>query len=120
MILYSTGDLMWASRLRVAGESCGVPVKPARRDSIEAQLETTEASGLLVELDGDDAPFELIRRARAARAGLGIVAFGPHVSPALLAQASDAGADEVLTRGALTGSAEAVLTRLAARGPAPG
>ncbi|TVQ32297.1 MAG: hypothetical protein EA376_06520 [Phycisphaeraceae bacterium] len=45
-----------------------------------------------------------------------IVAFGPHVERAVLQQARDAGADDVLTRGAFDHNMPEILTSLAGRG----
>jgi hypothetical protein len=62
----------------------------------------------------------LIERLRGTGAGqkeraVRVIAFGPHVEKDALQAARNAGADEVLTRGALDHHMEEILLKLAAR-----
>jgi len=57
-----------------------------------------------MEAQGSESPSKRIR----------VLAFGPHVERGALQAARDAGADEVLTRGAFDHNMDQVLTKLAA------
>lgn len=121
-ILLVSPDLMVASR--VAGLAAGVG---AALDTVVGVDATPPASGYRVAildlqgLRGDAA--DIVARSRARLATLGpeqgrgpaLVAFGPHVAADVLAAARAAGADEVVSRGALLGDFAAVMARVMAR-----
>jgi CheY-like chemotaxis protein len=78
----------------------------------------------MVDLDKGEEGLALIAALRAHEAAnqaagqgrrLRVLAWGPHVAKDLLQAARDAGADDVLTRGALEHNMEEVLVKLAGR-----
>jgi DNA-binding NarL/FixJ family response regulator len=112
MILYAAADLLWASKIKATADALGIPARPVRTsEMLDARLADTHPTALLIDLDKDDA-LALLRHARAAAPTLRILAFGPHVSKALLQSARDAGATDVLTRGALEHNLEDTLLSL--------
>lgn len=121
MILYAAADLIWATRIKGVADALEVPARPARDMAmLEARLGDCEVRGMLIDLDKEADAIELIRRLRDDRAtpsqrAIRIVAFGPHVRRDLLQQAKEAGADDVLTRGAFDHGLDVILLRLAGR-----
>lgn len=116
MILYAAADLIWASKIKASADALGLSARPVRTpEMLAARLADTPGgpSALLVDMDKGDDALVLIRQARAALPGLAIVAFGPHVAKELLQSAREAGATDVLTRGALEHNLEDVLMKLA-------
>ena len=117
-ILLISPDLMVSSRIAGLAAGLGVAV-----DTVVAVDATPPAGGYRVAildlqgLRGDAA--DLVTRARARLATLGpgqgrgpaIVAFGPHVAADVLAAARAAGADDVVSRGALLGDFAGVIDR---------
>ncbi len=107
MILYAAADLVWASKIKATADAAGVPTRPARTlEMLEARLADSDVTLVLVDLDKGDEALALIARLKGATASdqeraIRVVAFGPHVALELLAGARAAGADEVLTRGAM-------------------
>lgn len=101
MILYAAADLLWATRIKATADALGVPCRPARNaEMLRARLADSSVRALIVDLEAE-AGLDLIALARAEGGpGVRIVAFGPHVQKARLQAAREAGADEVLTRGA--------------------
>ncbi len=89
-ILLWTDDLM--GRVRIESRLTRAGAMMLRRD------EFTEAALVAVDLQARDAVTQ-IRRLRAARPGLHIAAFGPHVDGAAFQAAREAGADEVVAQG---------------------
>jgi hypothetical protein len=124
MILYCAADLIWASKIKATADALGLSARPVRTlDMLEARLVDTPARGLLVDLESE-AALTLIERLRgpAARPGdraVRIVAFGPHVAVDRLRAAKVAGADSVMSRGAINAHLPGVLQSLAGQGPAP-
>lgn len=122
MILYSAADLLWATRIKSTADSLGVPCRPARDVAmLEARLADSEVRALLVDLEAPGRGLELIARLRGAAAGereraVRIMAFGPHVAKELFQQARDAGADDVLPRGAFDRNLPDILVNLESRG----
>lgn len=113
MILYAAADLLWASKIKGTAEALGLAARPVRTpEMLTARLSDSQPRALLIDLDKDDA-IALLTQARQASATLRIVAFGPHVAKDLLQAARDAGANEVMTRGALEHHMEDVLVALA-------
>jgi len=125
MILFKAADLLWATRIKQTADALGLPCRPARTpDMLRDRLADSEVAALLVDLAAEQDALDLVRWLRdQERAGDGggpgpvrVVAFGPHVRKDLFDQARDAGADEVLTNGALDANLGDVLLSLAGRG----
>lgn len=119
MILYFAADLFWASKIKGSADALGLPCRPVRTlEMLEARLADSPVRSLLVDLDNPETAMALIRRMRSPGAGekergVRVVAFGPHVAKELFQTAKAAGADEVLTRGALEHNMNEVLSKLA-------
>ncbi len=94
-VVFYTGDLIFSTKVVSTGAALNVPVAVVRTVADLAP----GASLLLVDLDADGA-VDAIDRCRTMVPTPRIVAFGPHVRQDLLAEAREAGADEVLPRSA--------------------
>ncbi len=122
MILYSAADLLWATRIKSTAEDLGIPCRPARSaEMLRARLADSPVRAVLLDLEAPDAAFELLGALRGPGAGdaeraVRVVAWGPHVAVDLFARAREAGADEVLTRGAFSNGLAGLLTRLGGGG----
>ncbi|MBX9788244.1 MAG: hypothetical protein K2Y37_04970 [Pirellulales bacterium] len=106
-------DLLFASRLSAAAARTGLAVEQATGLDAAAERVASSQVGLVI-LDLSSAkidPAGAIARLRSARADVPILAFGPHVHEARLAAARDAGATEVLSRGALDARIDDILRR---------
>jgi CheY-like chemotaxis protein len=115
MVLYAAADLIWASKVKATADALGVPCRPVRtREMLDARLTDSPVQALLVDLDKGEEGLDLIRYLRAdpSRRTIRVLAWGPHVAKELLQAARDAGADEVLTRGAFDHGMEEILIRL--------
>lgn len=140
MILYLAADLLWASKIKGTAEALGIPCRPVRTlEMLEARLaeaataidsctgvksatngatasssESSTLRALVLDLDKPDEAMAMIARVRREERwrGVRVVCFGPHVAKELFQQARDAGADEVLPRGALDARMEDVLLKL--------
>jgi hypothetical protein len=125
MILYAAADLVWASKIKATADALGVPARPVRTlEMLEARLGDTSPVALLVDLDKGEEGLALIQRLRGptatdAQRAVRVLAWGPHVAKDLLQSAREAGADDVMTRGAFDAHLEEVLLRLGA-GTTPG
>lgn len=121
MILYLAADLLWASKVKGTADALGVPARPVRTiEMLEARLADCEVKALLLDLDKPEEALAMIGRLRGAGASekdrsIRLVAWGPHVAKDLLQQARTAGADEVLTRGAMDHNMQEILLALHAR-----
>lgn len=121
MILYFATDLLWASKIKGVADALGLPCRPVRTlEMLEARLADTEPTAILLDLTTPETAMSLIERLRGTGAGqkeraVRVIAFGPHVEKDALQAARNAGADEVLTRGALDHHMEEILLKLAAR-----
>lgn len=108
MIVYACADLMFASKVSSACDALHVVSRPARSAAmLQARLDRVDDGkpndavvAVFIELTRDDA-LELVAQSRQHAGRPKIVAFGPHVDRDRLAAARTAGADHVLTRGAL-------------------
>ncbi len=104
MILYAAADLLWATRIKGACDSLGVPARPVRSvEMLEARLADSDVRGLIVDLETGPLGLDLIRRARAAADAarpFTVLCFGPHVDVERFEQARAAGADRAMARGA--------------------
>jgi len=132
MILYLAADLIWATKIKGAADALDLPCRPVRDLAmLEARLADSPVRALLLDLDASDTALAMLERLRSGRpvdpppaadatattdpARIRTIAFGPHVAKDLFQQARDAGADEVLPRGALERSLPDVLLALAGR-----
>ena len=121
MILYFAADLVWASKIKATADALGVPARPVRTlEMLEARLADSDVRALLVDLDKPEEALALIARLRDARATdaqrrIRVLAWGPHVARDTLQAARDAGASDVLTRGAFDHGMEEILLNLTGR-----
>jgi len=110
MIVYCCADLIFATKVRSTCESLGVVSRPARDpDMLQKRLDQVDdgkpndaVSLVLIDLELGEPGLELIRTARAHDADLPVIAWGPHVAVDLLNAAGEAGASQVMARGAFT------------------
>ena len=120
-ILYLAADLLWASKIKGTADALGVPARPVRTmEMLEARLADCDVKALLLDLDKPEEALQMIARLRGDAASekdksIRLVAWGPHVAKDLLQQARTAGADEVLTRGAMDHNMQEILLALHAR-----
>lgn len=121
MLCYLASDLIWASKIKSTADALGLPCRPVRNlDMLEARLTEGGVKALILDLEAPEMAMEMLARVRAAEAPGGlervrVLAFGPHVEVARLQQARDAGADEIMTRGAFDANLEEVLIALEGR-----
>ena len=122
VVLYAAADLIWATRIKGVADQLGIACRPARDlGMLEARLADSPVRAMLVDLDKGEDGLALIRRLRGASAtdkerGVRVLAWGPHVLKDLLQAARDAGADDVLTRGAFDHALPEILVRFGAGG----
>lgn len=96
---------------------------------LEARLADCDVRALIVDLDVADVAMQMLARVKSKSGADGkrdggrdgereicVLAFGPHVARDELVAAREAGADEVMTRGAFDHAIERVLVRLAGAG----
>ncbi|CAN5828325.1 hypothetical protein BH11PLA1_BH11PLA1_01170 [soil metagenome] len=122
MLLYTSSDLLWATKVKATAEALGIPARPARTlEMLRARLADSPVRALIVDLDAGPVAIELIAEAAkcAASAPLRILAFGPHVEVEALRAASAAGAHSVMTRGALAARLPEIITSLFASHQTP-
>lgn len=118
MLLYLAADLLWATKIKGVADALGIHSRPVRTmEMLEARLADTPARALVVDLEKPAEALAMIRRLRGeaatpAQRAIRIAAWGPHVEATLLLEAKEAGADEVLTRGAFDRTMPDVLRRL--------
>ena len=125
-ILYLAADLLWASKIKGTADALSIPTRPVRTlEMLEARLADTDVKALLLDLDKPEEALAMIARLRGGGGGpsptdkeksIRLIAWGPHVAKDLLQQAKAAGADEVLTRGAMDHTMQEILVGLHARG----
>ncbi len=113
-VILLTADLACSSRASGAAASQQVSCETAM--SVERLLERISAEPFrLVLLDLNTPGLDcgtLMPQLRAARAeGMTIIAFGPHVHEAKLAQAQSAGCDDVMARGQFYGQLAEIMAR---------
>jgi len=119
-IAFLTNDLVFASRAKGVAERLGWQLDVV--GTLDALLERASRSApslVLIDLstpgvDVRDVANEL--RAATLDSPPKLVAYAPHVHETKLAAATDAGCDEVLTRGQFHGQIERVLTQYGGRG----
>lgn len=105
MIAFAAADLIWATRIKRTADALGLPARPVRTPGmLRERFADSDVRSLIVDLTLGETALDLIRAVREhpepAGRSVRVVAFGPHVEHALLQRARDAGADEVLPRGA--------------------
>jgi len=114
-VLFLSSDLVFSSRLAAAGQRLGINVSTV--SSIDAAVERIQ--GNLIELVVCDLsapgaePQALVAGLRREQANLAIVAYAPHVHEKRLEAATEAGCNEVLTRGQFDRQMDEILTRYA-------
>ena len=109
---------MFGSRLEAAAARTGTRVEVfgnldgacRRLESADEKLAAVGFAILDLSMASLD-PAEAIRRLRSASNGVPILAFGPHVHEGRLAAAREAGADEVMSRGAFDAQMDNLLRR---------
>jgi CheY-like chemotaxis protein len=113
-VLFLTTDLMFTSRLAGATSRLGMSLKIARKCDALIELLAAETDSIVLidltipSLDLRTLVIELKTNATPPRA---IIAYGPHVHEAPLAEAVAAGCDEVLTRGQFSARMEETLSK---------
>lgn len=116
MILYLASDLMWATRIKATGEDVGVPCRPVRTlDMLIARLaDTPDIAALILDLESPDIALAMLDHLRINPPNTSIrtLCFAPHVKRELMQQALDAGAQQVLPRGAFDHDLADILIRL--------
>lgn len=131
MIAYFASDLVWATRIKGVADDLGLAARPVRTiQMLQARLEDSDVTGLVVDLDAPETALALIAHLRAHEASdrreqenagkpavspARIVAFGPHVETAALAEARALGADAALTRGAFHHQLAGIMKQVAVR-----
>ncbi|MBU6414094.1 MAG: hypothetical protein KGS45_11545 [Planctomycetes bacterium] len=119
MILYLASDLMWATRIKATGEDVGVACRPVRSlEMLQARLaDTPEIKGLVLDLEAPEIALQMIQFLRSAESlavakSIRMIAFAPHVKRDIMQAALDAGAHQVLPRGAFDHDLGNILIRL--------
>jgi DNA-binding NarL/FixJ family response regulator len=105
-VLFLTSDLMFSSRVAGAAKSLGVAL-----ELVNCQLALIDLS-----LDRLNLP-AAVKAIHAAAPQAEIVAYGPHVDHAALADAKDAGCHQVLSRGQFNQQYSDLLKRHSAQSP---
>lgn len=122
MIVYLASDLVWATRIKAMAEDLGLPARPVRSvEMLEARLADSAVTAFIADLEKPEEALAMMARLRGPGAsdkdrGVRIVAFGPHIARDRLQQARDAGADDVMPRGAFDHHLADILLKLAGRG----
>ena len=105
-------DLMFSSKITATANSIGASISVVRTlEQLENELTSNPAITVMIDLEATAAdPIEAITYCLLARPKPRIIAFGPHVNVDLLTKASQAGADDVMPRGAFTTNLPKLLT----------
>jgi CheY-like chemotaxis protein len=114
-VLFLSFDLVFSSRLAAAGKRLGVNVSAVSSlDAVEGRVESESVDLVICDLSAQGAdPQALVTRLRQRQPGLAIVAYAPHVHEDRLQAATEAGCNEVLTRGQFDRQMDDILTRYA-------
>ncbi len=110
--LLHTHDLLSASRIASAAQAAGIElVTCAERESLLPLISERDVQLILLDLATPGLiAADWVSRLRSARSEtLSIVAYGPHVDAARLAEARQAGCDRVLARGQFLAQVSAIL-----------
>jgi hypothetical protein len=119
MILYLAADLIWATRIKATATDLGIAARPVRSlEMLEARLADSPVAAVVLDLEAPDEALSMIQRLRGVQAAdrerrIRIVCWAPHVEVDLMKQAKEAGADEVMPRGAFDHNLSGILTALA-------
>jgi hypothetical protein len=106
MILYLAADLIWGTKIKGTAESLGLQARPARSlEMLEARLADSPVAAIVLDLEKPEEALAMIGRLRGASASdsersIRIVCWAPHVETERMEQARQAGADQVMARGA--------------------
>ncbi len=122
MVLYLAADLLWGTKIKATAAAVGVNARPVRTlDMLLARLADAPADdpvrGVLLDLEKPDEALAMLAHLRPPAAPPGpraahpfpVLCWAPHVETGLMARARAAGADRVLTRGAMDAQLEALL-----------
>lgn len=118
MLLYFAADLLWATRIKALANDLGISARPVRNlDMLNARLAEGGVRGVVLDLDAPEVALQLLARLKGegvseAERAIRVLAWGPHVAKELFQQAREAGADEVMTRGAFDHALPEILARL--------
>lgn len=121
VILYLASDLVWATKIKAMAEDLGLAARPVRTlEMLEARLGNSAVNALILDLEKPEEALAMLARLRGPGAddrarGIRTLAFGPHVAKETLQSARDAGADEVMPRGAFDHHLSDILLGLAGR-----
>ncbi|MCC6677376.1 MAG: hypothetical protein IT436_09545 [Phycisphaerales bacterium] len=121
MILYLASDLVWATKIKAMAEDLGLAARPVRTvEMLEARLADSPVIAFIADLEKPEEALAMLARLRGRGAGAGekerairTLAFAPHVAKDLMQRAREAGADEVLPRGAFDHHLADILVKLA-------
>jgi hypothetical protein len=117
-VLVAVRDLLFRSRILAAAERLGVDVRPLPRGTPLAEGARALGGGTALADLSEPGALDEIRAAKAA-GGVRIVGFLGHLEVELARAASEAGADEVLSRGELSRRLDDVLRAAASAAPPP-
>jgi hypothetical protein len=118
MILYLAADLVWATKIKATAQALRVPARPARNlEMLEARLDDSDVRALVLDLESPEEAIALIQRLRGPTAtdrdrAIRILCWAPHVATDVMERAREAGADQVVTRGAFDHNLERILLTL--------
>ncbi len=113
MLLYLASDLMWATRIKALADDLKIPARPVRSiEMLDARLADSPVQAFIVDLESEVA-IQLISHLRAVRPDIQITCFAPHVKKDTMQAARDAGAQQVMPRGAFDANMATILRDLA-------
>jgi DNA-binding NarL/FixJ family response regulator len=114
-VLFLSSDLVFSSRLAAAGKRMGVCVDSVTSiEAVEERVESNSVDLVICDLSAPGAdPNALVARLRQRWPSLAIVAFAPHVHEDRLRAATEAGCNEVLSRGQFDRQMGDILARYA-------
>ena len=108
-ILVSVRDLLFRSRIQAAAERLGVPVRFAPRGAPLSEASRELGQGTVLADLAEPGVLDEVRVVKRSP-GVRVVGFLGHLEVDLARAASDAGVDEVLSRGQLVQRLDALLT----------
>ena len=99
-VLFLTADLMFSSRVQAAAASLNVPLQLIANQATLPDKLTADCRLVLIDLTLDNLNLPAaVKAIHGAAPAAKVIAYGPHVDHVLLADATDAGCHQVLTRG---------------------
>ena len=108
-VLVAVRDLVVRSKIHAAAERLGVALKLAPRGAPRADAARALGPGTVIVDLGEPGILDQVRAAKASP-GLKVIGFLGHLETDLARAASEAGVDEVLSRGQFVQRLDAVLT----------